>query len=206
MFAYYDTEYLGAAHGLTGILQMALSFPHTNLSEEQKKELKGAVDWLCSVQWQNGNFPCSTDEMTPGSDELVHWCHGAPGTVYLLARAYQIWRDDRYLQAALRCGDIVWKKGLLKKGPGICHGVAGNAYVFLLLYRLTGFSDERHLHRALQFVEFMDTKDFKDGARTPDTPYSLFEGLAGTLCLYADLASGVEGRDGWEFPLMPVFF
>ena len=36
-----------------------------------------------------------------------------------------------------RAGDLCWARGLLKKGPGICHGVAGTGYVFLLLYRLT---------------------------------------------------------------------
>ena len=30
-------------------------------------------------------------------------------------------------------------------GPGICHGVAGSGYVFLLLYRITG--DRIHLYR-----------------------------------------------------------
>ena len=32
-------------------------------------------------------------------EELVHWCHGAPGTVYLLARAYTVWRDEKYMVA-----------------------------------------------------------------------------------------------------------
>ena len=37
----------------------------------------------------------------PWHDELVHWCHGAAGTVPLLARAYLVWRDEKYM-AALR--------------------------------------------------------------------------------------------------------
>ena len=32
-------------------------------------------------------------------------------------------------------GELVWKYGLLKKGPGICHGIAGNGYTFLSLRR-----------------------------------------------------------------------
>ena len=60
------------------------------------------------------------------------------GVVYLFARAYKYFNDEKYLQACLRCGELTWQKGLLKKGPGICHGVAGSGYVFLLLYRLTG--------------------------------------------------------------------
>lgn len=54
----------------------------------------------------------------------------------------QVFGDDDYLQTALKCGDVVWKRGLLTKGYSICHGVAGNAYTFLVLYQLTGVSQE----------------------------------------------------------------
>ena len=73
----------------------------------------------------------------PDSEELVHWCHGAPGVVYLLARAYLVWKEEKYYISALKCGECLWNKGLLKKGQGICHGVAGSGYVFLLLHRYT---------------------------------------------------------------------
>ena len=43
---------------------------------------------------------------------------------------------------------MVWQRGLLKKGYGICHGVAGNAYTFLSLYKAT--NEEMYLHRALK--------------------------------------------------------
>ncbi len=68
-------------------------------------------------------------------DQLVHWCHGAAGVVYLFARAYIVFGGDKYLAAAVKCGECVWRKGLLKKGPGICHGISGGGYVFLTLYR-----------------------------------------------------------------------
>ena len=45
-------------------------------------------------------------------------CHGAPGTVYLFVKAFLVWRDDAFLNAALRCGEVVWQRGLLRKGPG----------------------------------------------------------------------------------------
>ena len=61
------------------------------------------MDWLLELQTLRGNFPCATDELGPQSraeeDELVHWCHGAPGTVYLLTRAYLVWGEDKYLAA-----------------------------------------------------------------------------------------------------------
>ena len=122
-----------------------------------------------------------------------------PGLVYLLGKAFLYWNDDKYLQACLKCGELVWQKGLLFKGPGICHGVAGSGYVFLLLYRLT--SDERHLHRALKFAEFMFTEDFQSMARRPDSPYSLYEGLAGTACFLIDVLQPKQA----EFPFFDIF-
>ena len=142
MFSYYDTEYLGAAHGLCAILQMLLSVPGylEQCSQDDTKDIKGSIDFLLDMQTASGNFPCAMDEAPPYQqrserEELVHWCHGAPGVVYLLAKAYLVWKEQKYLTGALRCGECVWSKGLLKKGPGICHGVAGSGYVFLVLYR-----------------------------------------------------------------------
>lgn len=40
------------------------------------------------------------------------------GTVYLLARAYMVFEDRKYMEACIRCGEVSWHKGLLKKGPG----------------------------------------------------------------------------------------
>lgn len=89
--------------------------------------------------------------------------------------------------------------GLLRKGPGICHGVAGSGYVFLLLYRLTG--DQKHLHRANKMAEFMRSEHFRAKARTPDSPYSLYEGTAGTVCFLIDLIK----KENASFPFLDVF-
>lgn len=115
-----------------------------------------------------------------------------------MAKAFLRWKDRKYLDSCLLCGEIVWKKGLLKKGPGICHGVAGSGYVFLLLYRLT--NDSRHLHRAIQFASFLFEDEFKT-ARLPDRPLSLYEGLAGTVCFLADILQ----PDKAHFPFFDIF-
>lgn len=60
----------------------------------------------------------------------------------------KVFGKEKYLDAALKCGEVVWSHGLLKKGYGICHGVAGNAYTFLCLFRQTG--DLKYLHRAIK--------------------------------------------------------
>ena len=49
----------------------------------------------------------------------------------------QIYEDENYLKIALQCGEVIWSRGLLKKGYGICHGVAGNEYTFLTLFQQT---------------------------------------------------------------------
>ena len=58
----------------------------------------------------------------------------------------QTYNDSRYLEAAERCCEVTWHRGLLKKGYGLCHGAAGNAYAFLALFRLT--HNQKHLYRA----------------------------------------------------------
>ncbi|XP_073971365.1 lanC-like protein 3 isoform X2 [Rhodnius prolixus] len=121
MYSYYGTEYLGAAHGLCAILQMLLSC-HSFLEENPTAEndIKETVNYLLSLQTPSGNFPCAMDEIGSNArreeDELIHWCHGAPGVVYLMAKAYLRWKEDKYLNSALQCGEVTWKKGLLKKG------------------------------------------------------------------------------------------
>jgi len=78
----------------------------------------------------------------------------------------------------------VWNRGILKKGYGICHGVAGNAYSFLSLYKQT--NDAKYLHRAIKFAEWCFDYG-QHGCRIPDHPFSLFEGMAGTVYFLADM-------------------
>lgn len=52
----------------------------------------------------------------------------------------KIFHDEKYLIAAEQYSEVVWKRGLLTKGYGLCHGVSGNTYTFMSLYQLTGVS------------------------------------------------------------------
>ena len=141
--------------------------------------------------------------------ELVHWCHGAPGSIPLLYHAHQVYDKEEYLtamDAAVRC---VWQRGIIKKGFGTCHGIAGNAYFFLLLYRHT--REEKYYYNAVQFAELVNYEEirqeiahYNDPQRhrigQPDFPYSLMEGLAGTVCFFCDLLypdeAAFPGYDG----------
>ena len=154
---------------------------------QAEKDIRASVNFILSSQCYDGNFPSSMGEIKDPrkyGDELVQWCHGASGTVHLLARAYVIWKDERYLSALTRAADCVWRRGLLRKGPGLCHGVSGSGYVFLLMYRLTG--NLGYLHRAVKFAEFMFSEEFR-AARNPDNSVSLFEGWSGAVIFCTDI-------------------
>lgn len=36
----------------------------------------------------------------------------------MMAKASLRWKEDKYLKSCIKCGDVIWEKGLLKKGPG----------------------------------------------------------------------------------------
>lgn len=199
MYTYYNVEYLGAGHGLSSILLMLLSVPNLFKNDAKLEEqLKASVDFVLNLQDSESNFPCRVGEKDETND-LIHWCHGAGGIIYLMAKAYLTWPEEKYLNSCIAIGQLIWEKGLLRKGPGLCHGIAGNAYVFLLLYRLTG--NEVHLDRAIWFARFLNDSVFKNESRIPDNPYSLFEGIAGTACFLGDLLDPQHSN----FPFFDVF-
>ncbi|KAG7278691.1 hypothetical protein CRUP_030085 [Coryphaenoides rupestris] len=97
-----------------------------------------------------------------------------------------VFKDDKYLKDAVDCGEVIWQRGLLRKGYGICHGTAGNGYAFLSLYRLT--QDKKYLYRACKFAEWCLGYG-THGCRIPDRPYSLFEGMAGAIHYLSEIAT-----------------
>ena len=91
----------------------------------------------------------------------------------------------------------------------MCHGTAGSGYAFLMMYRYTGAQE--HLYRAFKMAEAIRSREirkevevFVDPQRytvgVPDFPYSLMEGLGGTVCFYCDLLhpdmAAVPGYEG----------
>lgn len=153
-----------------------------------------------ALQEQDGNFPIALGSENKRNTEkrLVHWCHGAPGAIYFLLRAYRIFNDVKYLDACKKAADLIWEKGLLRKGPGICHGVSGNGYAFLMLYKVT--QEPRYLYRAIKFAEFLTKSRFIREANIPDRPFSLYEGVAGTICFLVDLMH----IDQADFPFLSI--
>ncbi|MCO5555475.1 hypothetical protein L7F22_051133 [Adiantum nelumboides] len=190
MYEWHCSKYWGAAHGLAGIMHVLMHFP---LSKDDANDVKGTLHYMIANCLPSGNYPCAEGET---DDRLVHWCHGAPGILLTLCKAAEVFPSDKILkEAAINAGEVVWRRGLLRR-LGICHGISGNAYAFLALYRLTG--DLRHLHRARAFSMFLykHARNLVASGRMHggDHPLSLFEGSAGLACLWFDIAKPEDAR------------
>jgi uncharacterized protein YyaL (SSP411 family) len=100
--------------------------------------------------------------------------------------------DEELLLAG---AELTWRAGPhgREKGPGICHGTAGNGYAFLKAFERTG--DERWLERARRFaVHALEQVRERGRGR-----YSLFTGDVGAALFAADC---IDARA--QYPIMDV--
>ncbi|TXG67070.1 hypothetical protein EZV62_008345 [Acer yangbiense] len=189
MYEWHGKKYWGAAHGLAGIMHVLMDMV---LKPDEVEDVKGTLRYMIKNRFPGGNYPSSEGSE---SDRLVHWCHGAPGITLTLVKAAQVFGDEEFLQAAVDAGEVVWKRGLLKR-VGICHGISGNTYVFLALYRLTGKAE--YLFRAKAFACFLldrAQKLISEGKmHGGDRPFSLFEGIGGMAYLFLDMIEPSEAK------------
>ncbi|KAL3161939.1 hypothetical protein ABBQ38_009021 [Trebouxia sp. C0009 RCD-2024] len=176
MWSWHGSYYLGGAHGVCGIL-LTLMQCYPELEElypgQASSLLANGVSSLLGQTAPSGNLLSS---LGSENDKYVQWCHGAPSLIPLLAKAAEVldghMSQEVILGAAKKAADVVWQQGLLTKGVGLCHGMSGNAYAFMSLYRVT--KDDLYKERAQQFAQVMADhwKELKD---IPDAPLSLFE-------------------------------
>ncbi|KAI3915576.1 hypothetical protein MKW92_042598 [Papaver armeniacum] len=194
MYEWHGKKYWGAAHGLAGIVHVLMDM---ELKPDEVEDVKGTLRYMIQNRFPSGNYPSSEESE---SDRLIHWCHGSPGVALTLVKAAEVFGDEDFLRAAIDAGEVVWERGLLRR-VGICHGVSGNAYVFLSLYRLTG--NVKYLYRAKAFACFLLDKADKlisEGKmHGGDHPYSLFEGLGGMAYFFLDMILPAQARfPGYE--------
>lgn len=131
------------------------------------------------VNWPPGTYIPRPD----GPKVLMQWCHGAPGIVVALSplRPGASSIVDALLLGA---GRAIWRAGPLIKGPGLCHGTAGNGYALLKLYSRMG--NALWLHRARRFamhaLQQLESTWAREGRARP----SLWTGDAGVTMFLHD--------------------
>jgi hypothetical protein len=173
-------RYLGPAHGYAGNVRAFANRGPVLLADLSPYLLRGdgLANWL----------PTETAEPR---EIRVQWCHGAPGMVASLG-------DLLDLELALAGGELTWRAGPLAKGPGLCHGTAGNAYAFLVLHRRTG--DELWLDRARAFAMHAIDQVERERTAVGRGRYSLLAGDIGVALFLRHLLDGEH-----RFPTLGPF-
>ncbi|KAI0794818.1 hypothetical protein C8Q75DRAFT_747552 [Abortiporus biennis] len=239
MWSWHGKRYLGAAHGVAGILQILICTPPEIIAPHWDL-VANTARWLVDIQLPDGNWPTkAVRNMFNAQDEnedtqLVQWCHGAPGLLIFLSsllRRYRQYHSPSTLalphdlmtstrNAIMRGGELIYKRGLLRKGVGLCHGIGGNVYALLSVsdaldngngYGVGTGEDSLTIHdtrisvwlyRAVHLAQLATAYDNltqRGQMNTPDRPYSLYEGLGGMCCAWAEIVRRLDrvmGKDG----------
>ena len=192
-------DYLGAGHGFAGNM-----FPFVRGAQWLPPPLvetmtdRAAQVFRVSALTEDDrvNWEPVFDHLGAGlpSKLLLQDCHGAPGIICRLAGS-----PSPALRALLQqAGEAVWAAGPLNKGPGLCHGTAGNGYAFLKLHAMTG--EVLWLERARAFAMHAMAQSDAEAGLQGARRYSLWTGDLGVAvfvwgCIAGDAA----------FPTLDVF-
>ncbi|TCD66895.1 hypothetical protein EIP91_000796, partial [Steccherinum ochraceum] len=219
MWSWHGKRYIGGAHGVVGILHMMSSVPD-HLLKQYWAIVLDTLTWLVKIQQPSGNWTSRAGRhMHDGEDEderhqLVQWCHGAPGVLLLMSkiiRRFSAPSDHipadllKALYASIsRGGELVYSRGFLRKGVGLCHGVAGSVYALLSVSEVLDTDDEklwlkRAVHLAQLATQYSELESSGEMS-VPDFPYSLYGGVAGMCCAWADVLRVLNGEEAIGFP------
>lgn len=132
-----DIRYTGMAHGWAGILFAILRWCLSVKNDvpdfvyERVNQLKSLslVDSKCAKIFRTNS--CKKNDFFAG------WCNGDAGIALLFAKLFEITQDESYLEDASKYIRGV-DKNATYLASDICCGLAGQGFVELILYRLTG--------------------------------------------------------------------
>jgi lanthionine synthetase-like protein len=179
-------RFLGAAHGFAGNAH-ALLQRRRALADPASVGRSVAETAIATAVERDGlaNWPPEAGGalVTPSGEVRTQWCHGAPGMITSLAAAEP--GDAGLTRALVAGGELVWRAGPLRKGPGLCHGTAGNGFALLALFHRTG--DEIWLERARAFALHAAAQAEQGRGR-----YSLWTGDIGAAVLLERCLTGAE--------------
>ena len=189
-----ERHIFGPPHGLAGNVLVLAREPERR--QELERRTIATLSRHALREDGMAQWPPSLEDVGKPEKFRTQWCHGAPGIVASLA--FLAPRDEELTALLEAGGELTWRAGPLAKGPGLCHGTAGNGYAFLKLLDRTG--DERWLDRAQRFAMHAAEQVERARAEYGRGRYTLFTGDLGAAlylqsCLDADSA----------FPILDVF-
>lgn len=194
--------YTGMSHGSAGagyfLSRLADALPESEGAGYVASAMSVAA-WLAGIRrtvGQGVNWyrrePDQTDQ------HQIQWCHGAPGIGIFHAELFRVTGIEAYLETALLCATHVFAQGGQHAFPVQCHGVAGNAELFIKLYRTTGHPE--WMERARAFEEIVWSRRYRDlyypcwpsGDGNNRNNPGLMTGTAGVGWFYLQLAMDGE--------------
>jgi hypothetical protein len=174
----------GAAHGIGTNANVLLAGGDLFPADRQQplvRETGAALARTAVVEDGLANWPMETGHPLLAWDGQIRlqWCHGGAGVV---ASAVDYLDEELLLAGA----ELVWEAGpaSMEKGPGICHGTAGNGYALLKTFARTG--DERWLERARRFAVHALGQVERWRTRRGTGRYSFWTGDVGAAVFAAD--------------------
>eukprot|EP01084_Bolivina_argentea_P005832 11006_1 len=236
----------GASEGNGGTVKMLLEayyhgyVPDLMTNKTYHDAIMNTLNWFIDIQLSDGNIPTYTDDNIGrkcanvygnDNDARVQWCHGAPGFIDTLSLGAVVFDSIGeteknaipYLNAALKAYNATWERGLLIKGLMQCHGIGGNTYTILHMYKNlkriqsgsktindafdVSFLMDQSLWRGIHFVEFTLNQANLNVLRTEysNEDYSAWLGSYGIPWLYVQsIQNGWPASEpicmvGWDF-------
>jgi lantibiotic modifying enzyme len=184
---------LGPAHGFVGNVHALLQGGE---NPDLEREAAAIVTAEAVREGELANWPPTLGEGLENrrGEIRVQWCHGAPGIVATAAP----YLDEELLLAG---AELTWQAGAhgAEKGPGICHGTAGNGYALLKAFGCTG--DHLWLERARRFAVHALAQTESTCAERGAGRYSLFTGDVGAALFASDCLDATARfpiLDGWD--------
>ncbi|KAL7555175.1 hypothetical protein ACHAWF_018831 [Thalassiosira exigua] len=114
-------------------------------------------------------------------------------------------RDRKYLERAEKIStNVIYCRGVLNKGVGLCHDISGNAYCFLAMHRgrkmldhssseMSKLKGNEWLQWAHHFAAFA-IYHVREMFHVPDRSYTLCKGITGLIMLLRDFHDPVHMR------------
>jgi lantibiotic modifying enzyme len=159
----------GLSHGIPSILMFLLFLHKKELFKERVvKLLKDSLKWVLSFKLSNSKgeefFPVrmiNYDDLYPDEKPAkLAWCFGDLGSCYALYQIAIVLGDEAAKKEILRILIQLSKRNTFKEAQivdaGLCHGSAGIALIFKMLYEQSGHPlfQESHLNWVQQTLDF----------------------------------------------------
>lgn len=141
----------GMAHGITGVLAVLIKIAKKNINVGQVEKAMANIVKELEKAKQVSDLTCFPEIVSPEDyinnnfyenyNTRMSWCYGSITILYVLHAYYQYKQDEEKCKCIIdelikiaEQGNKCWKL----YSPIVCHGFAGTAHIFKLLYKKTG--------------------------------------------------------------------